>query len=100
PCRDRIRDGGETDVDCGGPCQPCQASAACAGGGDCQSGACDAGHCRAPSCSDGVRDGVETDVDCGDNCAGCQLGQVCASGGDCASGHCNNPLGSLGSCVP
>jgi hypothetical protein len=100
PCRDRVRDGGETDVDCGGPCQPCQAAAACGGGGDCQSAACDAGRCRAPTCSDGVRDGLETDVDCGDSCAPCKAGATCAAAVDCTSGNCSNTAGSLGTCGP
>jgi hypothetical protein len=99
-CRDRLRDGDETDVDCGGSCQPCQAAAACAVAGDCQTGACDVGHCRAPTCSDGLRDGLESDVDCGDSCGVCQLGQACAASADCATGKCNNSVGALGTCVP
>ncbi|HET9987492.1 MAG TPA: hypothetical protein VFQ65_03210, partial [Kofleriaceae bacterium] len=39
-CRDRVRDGDETDVDCGGGCQPCQAAASCVVPGDCQTHAC------------------------------------------------------------
>ena len=47
-CRDRVRDGDETDVDCGGSCQPCAAAKQCGRAEDCYSQACDAGTCRAP----------------------------------------------------
>ncbi|TMQ23474.1 MAG: hypothetical protein E6J90_10500 [Deltaproteobacteria bacterium] len=92
-CHDRVRDGDETDVDCGGSCQRCPAAAACLAPADCQTGACDAGRCRAPSCSDGLLDGVETAVDCGGGCAGCAKGQRCILDHDCAGGHC-----TMGSC--
>jgi hypothetical protein len=98
-CRDRVRDGDETDVDCGGTCQPCAPSASCTAPTDCQTGACDANRCRAPSCGDAVRDGFESDVDCGGVCGVCQLGQVCFNGGDCATGRCDNSVGSAGICV-
>ena len=99
-CRDRVRDGDETDIDCGGTCQPCQPAASCAVPGDCQTGACEAGRCRAASCSDAIRDGLETDIDCGDRCGACQLGQICVAATDCASGRCNNAVGNTGTCVP
>ena len=87
-CHDRVRDGDETDVDCGGGCGACIGSAGCAIGSDCKSGACDAGACRAASCEDGVRDGLETDVDCGGGCGPCARGRRCWVNGDCASGNC------------
>ncbi len=98
-CRDRIRDGSETDVDCGGACQPCATAAHCSAPADCQSAACDAGACRAPSCTDGVRDGIESDVDCGGACPKCTIGQICAASSDCAAGTCNNSVGGAGHCV-
>ena len=97
PCRDRARDGDETDVDCGGSCQPCWTAKRCQAGADCQSHACDGGACRAPSCSDGVRDGYESDIDCGGSCGKCAVGKVCAAASDCAS-SCNQGLTSLGTC--
>jgi hypothetical protein len=90
-CRNRVRDGLETDVDCGGAdCQPCATAKSCSVAGDCQSNACDAAGCRAPSCSDGVRDGYESDVDCGGSCTACAAGQLCAADSDCASASCSN----------
>jgi hypothetical protein len=97
-CRDRLRDGDETDIDCGGSCQPCAAAKHCTVAEDCQSRACDAGSCRAASCSDGVRDGYESDVDCGSSCGKCAAGLVCAADSDCASNNCNNGIASLGTC--
>ena len=64
-CDDRIQDGDETDIDCGGSCRACGFDTKCEVAADCQTGACDAGMCREPSCSDGIQDGFETGVDCG-----------------------------------
>jgi hypothetical protein len=97
-CRDRVRDGDETDVDCGGSCQPCAAAKQCIVAADCQSHACDAGRCRAASCSNGVRDGYESDVDCGGRCPACASGLVCAADRDCTSGACSSGIASLGTC--
>ena len=97
-CRDRIRDGDETDVDCGGSCQPCWAMKQCNRAEDCQSRACDSGRCRAATCSDGVRDGYESDVDCGSSCGGCAGGMACAADSDCTSNNCDNGIASLGTC--
>jgi len=98
-CRDRVRDGDETDVDCGGSCQPCWTAKQCMRPEDCQSKACDAGACRAPSCSDGVRDGFESDIDCGGSCPKCAVGQVCAADFDCANNNCDNGVASFGTCA-
>lgn len=98
-CRDRVRDGFETDVDCGGTCQACAAGKACGVAADCQSGGCDAGLCRAPTCTDGIRDGYESDVDCGGICPACAASDACAADRDCASGNCMMAVGSIGSCL-
>ncbi|HEY5946852.1 MAG TPA: hypothetical protein VIV40_15220 [Kofleriaceae bacterium] len=92
-CFDRMRNGDETDVDCGGACEACASGFACAAASDCESGACN-GTCAAASCSDGVRDGWETDVDCGTQCGGCAVGRVCFSNADCTSGQCGAPCTS------
>lgn len=96
-CRDRIKDGDETDVDCGGSCQACWDGKACAQPTDCQSASC-AGTCAAASCSDGVRDGFESDIDCGATCGKCAAGRVCAGDADCASNSCDNTVSTLGHC--
>lgn len=53
-CTDGIHNGGETDVDCGGPdCGPCQTNDMCNEGDDCIYGECTSGTCDLPkSCLD------------------------------------------------
>jgi beta-glucosidase-like glycosyl hydrolase len=49
-CTDTVKNGNETDVDCGGSCtSKCANGRACAVNADCQSGSCVAGICRAPN---------------------------------------------------
>ena len=74
-----VKDGAETDVDCGGPiCPKCADTLACAVDADCASSICDGDRltCTPEACADGTRNGGETDVDCG--------GAAC---GGCADGH-------------
>ncbi len=90
-CTDGVRDGQETDVDCGGgTCTTCAAGQHCAAPGDCASGVCTSGICQGPTCFDGVKNGVETDVDCGGggSCQKCAAGQTCLVSSDCQSGVC------------
>lgn len=107
-CADRLKDGHESDIDCGGSCPGCGDFETCRGASDCASG-----HCQAPTpatyfsfyppgtslcipahCFDGVQDFGESDVDCGNSCAsGCAAGKMCASNNlDCASGVCNGGI--------
>ena len=44
-CDDGIKSGDETDLDCGGACDPCGVDAACVVLADCASNFCDAGKC-------------------------------------------------------
>ncbi len=89
-CEDGVPNGAETDLDCGGRCDPCPAGLACAVPADCDSGVCDGVTCQAPACDDGVRNGGESDADCGGltACARCPEAGACADGDDCASGVC------------
>ena len=94
-CFDRLLDGDETDLDCGGSCQRCEPNATCVRGEDCESTVCDTGRCGPASCFNGARDGFEGDIDCGGDCvADCANGQRCYSDLDCASGQCGKP------CIP
>src|SRR5207244_8204372 len=52
-CSDGVKNGDETDRDCGGACAACADGAACAKAGDCTSGVCSAAVCAAPACRDG-----------------------------------------------
>ncbi|MCB9603514.1 MAG: immune inhibitor A [Sandaracinus sp.] len=48
-CSDRMRNGDETDVDCGGSeCGPCSGGLMCSTGDDCFAGTCMAGVCTGP----------------------------------------------------
>jgi hypothetical protein len=89
PCADGARNGGETDVDCGGPCAPCGLGDGCGAATDCLSGLCAGGVCALPpSCGDNVKNGGESDVDCGGPCAPCATGRLCNGHTDCLSATC------------
>jgi plastocyanin len=88
-CNDHVKNGGETDVDCGGPsCNGCLAGEACLVPADCFSGVCTGAVCQPATCTDSVKNGDETGVDCGGACARCAIGGPCLFGGDCQSGIC------------
>lgn len=91
-CGNGVRDGDETDVDCGGPtCDACGTGQGCVEASDCASMTCDAGACVEPTCTDAVMNGLETDVDCGGGaCPACSDGQGCAEASDCTSGVCSD----------
>jgi hypothetical protein len=100
-CTDKIKNGSETDVDCGGGgCPVCGALQGCAvSERDCsQYTICSPNHiCVGVSCSDAMRDAHETDVDCGGGeCAGCAVGQNCAMSSDCDKAICDNGRCILG----
>ena len=98
-CTDRVKNGAETDVDCGGgTCPTCPAGLRCVMTSDCETAGCNGGTCILPTCSDGKRDGFESDVDCGASCADCAVGKRCANGDDCVTGRCVASTGSTGTC--
>jgi hypothetical protein len=84
-CRDGVRNGRETDVDCGGRCIPCTPQQRCHTGQDCTSGRCTSGTCAAPTCTDGIANGTELGVDCGGSCAAA-CGKSCATSPLCVIG--------------
>lgn len=98
-CSDMIQNGGESDVDCGGPaCSTCVNGSECGGASDCASGICSGGKCVEPSCADGIKNGDETDVDCGGSCASCDSTKGCDKGSDCTSGVCSGGACQQPSC--
>ncbi|MBN2052147.1 hypothetical protein JW756_01470 [Candidatus Woesearchaeota archaeon] len=88
-CFDSIKDGDETDVDCGGSCLGCADGKKCFVNEDCASYYCKAGICSAPSCTDGLQNGLESDVDCGASCPGCDINKSCNRDNDCISNFCH-----------
>jgi hypothetical protein len=79
-CSNGVKDGDETDVDCGGSCSdPCQSASGVTGPDASSSGSPDD-----PGGIDGKKVGKETDVDCGGPAAPkCAVGKGCLVDSDC-----------------
>jgi hypothetical protein len=105
-CHDGVKNGSESDVDCGNVCEEndpahgailCLVGKSCLGPDDCVTGVCSAdGRCAALGCADGAKNGDETGVDCGGSCPKkCADGAACNTVNDCQSGNCD-----VGLCYP
>jgi hypothetical protein len=72
-CNDNVKNGTETDTDCGGSmCAPCVTNYICKLATDCKSRVCMKGSCQEPLCTDGVLNGNESGIDCGGpTCGSC-----------------------------
>jgi hypothetical protein len=107
-CTDGVKDGSESDVDCGGSCATkCPESKICNVDFDCEFGICEippvmtssssGGGSMGPgicnTCNNGFTDSNESDKDCGGlTCKKCVVGEICKVNTDCASGVCINKL--------
>jgi hypothetical protein len=89
-CGDQIRNGDETDIDCGGRCaNKCNIGSRCAVDADCSESMCTGGTCTPLPCANGKLDPGETDVDCGGpTCHKCAGRRACLAATDCFSGVC------------
>ena len=89
-CSGGTKDGGETDVDCGGPtCTRCEDGLRCLTNLDCRSEQCHTATGRCVSFTNNVKDGTESGVDCGGQAPRrCQLEAECTTDTDCQSGNC------------
>ena len=87
-CSDGVKNGTETDADCGGSCGTCAAGKSCGANLDCASQLCSAGVWGAAACSDGVKTGTESDVDCGGGCSTCAPSKRCGAPSDCLTSIC------------
>ncbi|MBK7586190.1 MAG: hypothetical protein IPI67_39150 [Myxococcales bacterium] len=88
-CIDTVKNGAETDLNCGGgSCPKCDDGKQCGVADDCTSSVCTTSTCQAPLCDDKKKNGTETDEDCGSNCPKCADSKACANAGDCLSGVC------------
>jgi hypothetical protein len=88
-CGDTVKNGSETDTDCGGAtCPRCATGKVCSVGTDCVGGACSGNVC-VPTCTDGLKNNGEADIDCGGaTCNKCGVGSTCAGSADCVTGNC------------
>lgn len=90
-CTDKIKNGDEAGIDCGGSCtQKCGINLTCESNEDCQSLNCDSsGKCAEATCTDKKKDGKETDVDCGGTlCPACGRMDKCITSADCSTKYC------------
>ncbi|MRG94141.1 hypothetical protein GF068_19770 [Polyangium spumosum] len=91
---------GESDIDCGGPCAPCEVGESCNMGTDCASGVCDGSVCSPPTCSDGLSNGHETGKNCGGpDCEPCFASERCAKDDDCKSKVCRDGVCKSPACA-
>ena len=98
-CTDDLKNGLESDVDCGASCSRCAPGKTCTVAEDCSSLVCTDGVCQAATCTDSVSNGNEGDIDCGGDCAPCTDGLGCTRGAQCASGVCGSQKCVPASCV-
>lgn len=116
-CTNGIKDGNETNIDCGGSCPPCNPVIISVA--HCTNGVLDIGEtgidCGGPcppclaSCNNGLQDNGETGIDCGGPCPPCPFNPVSCSDGimngnetgvdcggptcpPCNTSYCNNQL--------
>jgi cysteine-rich repeat protein len=99
-CIDGVRNGTESDIDCGGDdCSPCGDDAVCIDASDCASNVCTGNVCIPATCDDGVQNANETDIDCGgDTCDLCGDGSACDDEADCDSGVCTANVCAVPAC--
>jgi hypothetical protein len=91
-CQDQVRDGDETDKDCGGTqcAQRCSNGQSCLVDSDCLSNYCANKICATANCTNMMQDPGEVGVDCGGPCPACPNGTPCTQNSDCATGNCVN----------
>ena len=94
-CENGIVDSGETDIDCGDICPPCNIGKKCILDSDCIAGICNqqtklCSEIQATDiCANQILDSGETDIDCGGTCPPCISGKSCSYDSDCISSNCN-----------
>jgi hypothetical protein len=91
-CFDNIRDGSESDIDCGGNClAKCEEGKYCLNNSDCRSKICNNITLKCEKderCYNKKKDASagETDIDCGGICPPCGENKQCSEDADCAFG--------------
>jgi hypothetical protein len=101
PCTNAVKDGYESDIDCGGPCDKCPDGKRCDLGSDCTSGYCGAFNKCGPKPVKQYKslgESCGTSADCmppmvcqRGKCANPKHkeGEFCEKDEECASGHCD-----------
>jgi hypothetical protein len=114
-CSDDVRNGSESDVDCGGAaCPPCAIGGMCERPEDCEPGSCNQGTCAPAGCGDGVAQGAEecdeagpspacdgdcTRPACGDGVINPLAGEACdTADGACCDASCTALVGAGALC--
>ena len=104
---DGVKNGTETDVDCGGGgmAPACVVGKTCTAPSDCADLYCPAAAnriCVLPRNDDGAKNGSETDVDCGGgaptNASRCSDGKACGAGANCQSYVCTGSVCQVPKC--
>lgn len=99
PCQNDVKDGNESDVDCGGECDACGFGKRCSQDHDCFSSNCQQGTCQEATCQDNLKNQHESDVDCGGECNRCVVGKECNHDNEnCVSGYCRDNICQESSC--
>lgn len=90
-CGDGVKNGTETDVDCGGSCTRCAGGNTCASRADCHSARCETGRCQ--TCA--------IDADCGSDSNGPCVCDVTAGGSRaCDSSLSGRRVDTCADCLP
>jgi hypothetical protein len=106
-CSDGELNGGETDLDCGGPCgRTCVLNETCDDWGDCVTGVCAGGLCSPCSVTEDCVDAEWCDA--GICITRRPVGDACSDAEQCLSGHCpedgvccnQDCLGTCMACIP
>lgn len=103
-CDDGLKNGTESDEDCGGDCDPCVDGKLCLVGTDCANLVCeavdDALTCVPATCSDERTNGGESGKDCGGetDCDRCPDDEGCNEHADCASNSCQDEVCAAPAC--
>lgn len=85
-CNDGLKNGNESDVDCGGSCGVCAQKDTCNSSTDCSTGLCLQGQCR--TCSEDNDCATDTFCTFGHCVADRVQGDTCTADSQCASGSC------------
>lgn len=95
-CTDGMRNGNETDRDCGGgSCPKCGEGRSCNENLDCVSSLCIDNECHVPNCHDNMLNQNESDIDCGGVCSDCNIGERCNRNSDCTTNYCSSGICKL-----